>query len=111
MCWKIACINAQCGIARDPMGRETFPPEVCQAPRPVAPSTRQACAKQGPFSAKLVLRQFFGVVNSSIAAPSNSPKYPLYNINAGKDNETHPGTLDANVAGALATGRERGTRF
>ena len=93
------------------MERETFPAKVCQAPRPMLPSTRQARAKQGPFSAKLAVRHLFGVVNSSIAAPSNSPKYPLYNINAGKDNETHPGTLDANVAGALATGRERGTRF
>jgi len=63
------------------MERETLPAEVCQAPRPVAPSTRQARAKQGPFSAKLAVGPLFGVEKTNIAAPSNCPKYPLYNIN------------------------------
>ncbi len=67
------------------MERETFPAEVCQAPRPVAPSTGQARAKQGPFSAKLAAGSLFGVEKTSVAAPSNCPKYPLYNTTMGKE--------------------------
>ncbi len=74
-------MHAQGGPARDSMERETFPAGACQAPRPKLPSTRQARAKQGPFSAKLAVGPLFGVEKSNIALPSNCPKYPLYNIN------------------------------